>query len=320
MNWVDWIIIAVLLYEVYDGWKAGLVALGTSFLSFAISLWLAIVLNPPVSAFLAEKFGIAASWASVIGYIVIALLSSIVIAEIIHRLVLTIPQKIVKSKINSSLGSCISFLNGLVIIAFFLLVIVVLPIRGTVKMDIKDSKIGSVILMAMEKYSGPIKTSIDEIGSTAARFITIEPASTESIAIDVSPKPEDLIIDAADEKHMVDLVNAERVKVGVSALVMDVKLTGVAESHSRDMFMRRYFSHVSPDSQDPSERLTEARISYTLMGENIGYAPDVEVAHKGLMNSPEHKKNILDPQFRRVGIGIISTKSFGIMVTQDFTN
>lgn len=56
------------------------------------------------------------------------------------------------------------------------------------------------------------------------------------------------------------------------------------------------------------------------MGENIGYAPDVDTAHRGLMNSPEHKKNILDPAFHRVGIGIISTKSFGIMVTQDFAN
>jgi len=320
MNWVDWVIIIILIYEVYDGWKAGLVSLGTSFLSFAISLWLAIVFNPPVTAFFTEKFGIAAPWASVIGYIVIALLASIIIAEIIHRLVLNIPQKIVKSKYNSTLGSFIAFLNGLVIIAFFLLIIIALPLRGTVKSDIKDSKIGSIILAAMEKYSGPIKTSIDEIGSNAARFITVDPASTESIAIDVAPKPADLYIDAVGEKNMVDLVNAERVKAGVPKLIADSKLTMVAESHSRDMFMERYFSHVSPDNQDPGDRLSASGIPYTLMGENIAYAPDVNTAHTGLMNSPEHKKNILEPQFHHVGIGIISTKAFGIMVTQDFTN
>lgn len=319
-NWVDWVIIVVLLYEIYDGWKAGLVTLGTSFLSFAISLWLAILLNPSVSAFFTEKFGISASWASVIGYIVIALLSSIVIAEIIHRLVLNIPQKIVKSKMNSSLGSFLSLLNGIVIIAFFLLITVSLPLRGTIKNDIRDSKIGSVILNAMEKYSGPIKTSINEIGVSATRFMTIDPASTQSIVLDVAPKPEDLFIDTAGEKHMVDLVNAERVKVGAPVLTIDTRLTQVAESHSRDMFMRRYFSHVSPDNQDPGDRLTAADIPYRLMGENIGYAPDVDTAHTGLMNSPEHKKNILEPQFRHVGIGIISTKSFGLMVTQDFIN
>jgi len=320
LNWVDWIIIAVLLYEVYDGWKAGLVALGTSFLSFAISLWLAITLNPPVAAFFTEKFGIPLSWSSVIGYIAIAMLVSIVVAEIIHRLVLNIPQKIVKSKINSSLGSFISLLNGFVIIAFFLLIIVSLPFRGTVRSDIKGSKIGSIILRVMEKYSGPIQTSINEIGTAATRFITIDPTSTQSVSLDVAPKPEDLFIDATAEKHMVDLVNAERVKAGVPALTVNPKLTQVAESHSRDMFMRRYFSHVSPDNQDPANRLTAADISYRLMGENIAYAPDVDTAHTGLMNSPEHKKNILEPQFTRIGIGIISTKSFGIMVTQDFTN
>jgi uncharacterized protein YkwD/uncharacterized membrane protein required for colicin V production len=319
-NWVDWVIIGVLFFEVYDGWKSGLISLGTSFLSFAVSLWLAIVINPSVSIFFTDKFGIASSWASVIGYIVIALLSSIVIAEIIHRLVLNIPQKIVKSKINSTLGSFISLMNGIVIIAFFLLIIVVLPLRGSVKSDIKDSKIGSLILRVMEKYSGPIKTSIDEIGSAATRFITINPASTESIVLDVSPKPEDLFIDTVGEKHMVDLINAERVSIGLSALTVDSRLTDVARSHSRDMFIERYFSHVSPDNKDSGDRLTEARIGYTIMGENIAYAPDVDTAHTGLMNSPEHKKNILESKFRHVGIGIISTKSFGLMVTQDFTD
>jgi uncharacterized protein YkwD len=319
-NWVDWVIIAILLYEIYDGWRAGLVSLGTSFLTFTISLWLAILLNPAISVFFSEKFGIAISWASVIGYIVVALASSIVIAEIIHRVILNIPQKIVKSKINSTLGSFISFLNGIIVIAFFLLIIIVLPLRGTIKSDIRDSKIGSVILGVMEKYSGPIKTSIDEIGTAATRFMTVDPASTQNIILDVAPRSDELSFNAIDERHMLDLVNAERTKAGVPTLSIDAKLTQVAESHSQDMFLRRYFSHVTPEGQDPAQRLDESGITYTIMGENIGYAPDVDTAHTGLMNSPEHKKNILEPQFHRVGIGIVSTKSYGLMVTQDFAN
>jgi uncharacterized protein YkwD/uncharacterized membrane protein required for colicin V production len=319
-NWIDAVIVIVLLYELYDGWKAGLVSLGSSFLTFAISFWLSIVLNPPVSSFISEKFGISVTWASVTGYIVVALLTSLVISEIFHQFILRIPQKIVNSKINSSLGSFISLLNGLVIIAFFLLIIVSLPIRGTIKGDVKNSKIGSVFLNILNTYGGPIKTSIDEIGSAATRFITVNPSSKQTITLDVAPKPKDLSIDSASERYMVELVNTERVKAGVQVLTLDPQLTVVAEAHSRDMFLRRYFSHITPDGQDPAERLDASGISYALMGENIAYAPDVSTAHTGLMNSPEHKKNILEPQFRHIGIGIISTKIFGIMVTQDFTD
>jgi uncharacterized protein YkwD len=77
---------------------------------------------------------------------------------------------------------------------------------------------------------------------------------------------------------------------------------------------------VTPDGKDPAARLTDAGITYTAIGENIAYAPDVTTAHQGLMDSPEHKKNILDPAFHRIGIGIISTDSFGSMYTQEFAN
>ena len=38
------------------------------------------------------------------------------------------------------------------------------------------------------------------------------------------------------------------------------------------------------------------------------------------MNSPEHRRNILDPQFRKVGIGVQQSGLWGRMFTQDFTS
>ena len=57
-----------------------------------------------------------------------------------------------------------------------------------------------------------------------------------------------------------------------------------------------------------------------MAGENLALAQTLRIAHKGLMNSPGHRANILHKSFGRLGIGILSGDMHGIMVTQAFRN
>ena len=98
------------------------------------------------------------------------------------------------------------------------------------------------------------------------------------------------------------------------------ELIPVARRHSRDMFARGYFSHVSPDGENLGDRLRKARESYLMAGENLALAPTLHSAHTGLMRSPGHRANILRPQFGRVGIGVLDAGVHGLMVTQNFRN
>lgn len=320
LNWIDYIIIVILIYSAFQGWEAGLVQLFSGFISFIIAIWLAIKYNGVVAGFLAQKFGVPTVWATIAGYIIVGFVVEALLSEALKIVVQKLPNSIEHSWINNWLGALLSAVNGFLIIAFFLLIISILPLRGTIKNDIKNSTFGGSIISFSQKYDGSLSSTLSVAKQAATKFFTIDPGSTESITLDVSPKPSDLHDDETSEAEMVGLVNNERMKVGVSALIVDVNLTAAARSHSRDMFMRQYFSHYTPEGKTPSDRIIAAGVHFTIMGENIAYTPDLPTAHTGLMNSPEHKKNILDPQFHRVGIGIISTDSFGMMVTQDFAN
>ena len=58
-----------------------------------------------------------------------------------------------------------------------------------------------------------------------------------------------------------------------------------------------------------------------LIGQHVRAVIDEAlIMHTGLMNSPGHRRNILRPQFGRVGIGILDGGRHGIMVTQVFRN
>ena len=119
---------------------------------------------------------------------------------------------------------------------------------------------------------------------------------------------------------MLELVNGERIAAGLRPLAPDAELAEVARQHSTDMFARGYFAHATPEGRDPFERMRAANIRFDTAGENLALAPTLQIAHTGLMNSPGHRANILQPDFGRVGIGIMDGGIHGLMVTQDFRN
>jgi len=108
------------------------------------------------------------------------------------------------------------------------------------------------------------------------------------------------------------LLNRERAARDLRPLKLDRRLSSAALAHSRDMVRKGYFDHNSRDGRTPFQRMLATRYvpkgaSWTL-GENIGWgtltlAQPAEVV-KAWMKSPGHRANILNPQFKEIGIGI----------------
>lgn len=320
INWLDAVIVAVVLYFLYEGWRQGFVYLGTSFFSFLLSLWLAVSLHTPVSFFISDKFGIPQLWSTVIAYIGVAFIAQVILSEALSIITSRISRKIIKHPANQWLGAMVSVVNGLVLLTFFLLVLLAVPIRGTVKNDIHASVLAKNLIRLTQQYASPINSSVEEAVTQAKRFLTVPPESRESITLDVSPNPDSLRADEDSEKKLRDLVNEERVKIGLSPVFIDSNMVAVARTYSKDMFNRRFFSHVSPDGEDASDRLARGGVVFVHAGENLAYAPDVTTAHEGLMKSEGHRNNILDRRYRRIGIGVIDAGVYGKMFTQLFAD
>ncbi|MDT3724708.1 CAP domain-containing protein [Streptomyces sp. DSM 41972] len=100
------------------------------------------------------------------------------------------------------------------------------------------------------------------------------------------------------------LVNAERAKVGCSPVTADGALTALATAFSDDMADRGFFDHTDPDGDTPWDRAQAAGIG-NLGGENIARGQaDAEAVMEAWMNSPGHKANILNCDFKTLGVGV----------------
>ena len=67
----------------------------------------------------------------------------------------------------------------------------------------------------------------------------------------------------------------------------------------------------------PEEAITLYR--QTFVGENIGKSPSVATTHQILMDSPPHKANILNPDWNRLGLGILQSDDGYYLVSQEFS-
>ncbi|MEU2503286.1 CAP domain-containing protein [Streptomyces sp. NPDC007863] len=108
---------------------------------------------------------------------------------------------------------------------------------------------------------------------------------------------------AADQ--VLSLVNAERAKAGCGPLTANATLARAAQAHSDDMAARDFFDHTNPDGADPGDRVTAAGYPWSTYGENIAMGQRTpEQVMEAWMNSPGHRANILNCDFKELGVGI----------------
>ena len=117
---------------------------------------------------------------------------------------------------------------------------------------------------------------------------------------------------AALEQATVCLLNAERTANGFAPLPVDPTLTDTAQRYAGQMVTTGHFAHVDASGGGPASRVVADNPSlaslWVAYGENLGWGtlatatPRVMVA--AWMNSPEHRANVLDPEWDQIGVGI----------------
>ena len=152
--------------------------------------------------------------------------------------------------------------------------------------------------------------------SPSTRHTATAPAPKPSSTPSTSSTPKATSTASGVVARIVELVNAERGKVGCSALTLNTTLSKVAQAHSADMAVHQNMSHSGSDGSSPGDRITRAGYTWSTYGENVayGYATPEKVM-AAWMASPGHKANILNCAFKEIGVGLAQPGSYW---TQDF--
>lgn len=315
-NWVDLIIIVVLLYFAFSSWRDGFLFIFADFISFLLSLLVSLRIYKYLAIYLKTNFAINSSAANALSFIATTVFIEILVGFMLRELIIKLPPKILKSKINKILGIVPAIGQGLILVAFLLTAVVVLPVRPDIKKAVSQSQFGGVILQKTAVIESSINQVFGGAINDALTYLTIEPKSNETIKLDAEVG--ELTVDEKSEEKMLTDLNKERVSRGFKALTHEASFSEIARDYARDMWIRGYFSHYSPEGKNVADRFSEAGIKYKVVGENLAYAPTEETAHTGLMNSEGHKANILSSDYSKVGVGVIDNGIYGKIFVQVF--
>lgn len=121
------------------------------------------------------------------------------------------------------------------------------------------------------------------------------------------------------QQRLLAVTNQERLKQGAGSLRLNTELDNAAQAKADDMFAQQYWAHTAPNGVTPWQWFDQAGYKYEHAGENLakGFSSTNGVV-LAWMESPEHRKNLLDTQFRDVGFavkqGILDGKETTIIV------
>lgn len=329
-NWVDLLIILVIILYLLSGWTRGFLLGFLDFGGFIFSFFLALKFYPQAGDFLVANFSLPLGIARALGFLLTGFFLELIFFQLINYFFRFLSSRVFP-KLSRFPLSLFFFLDkffgfvpvlgeALILLAFLLTLLVALPIRGSVKQDVMASKIGKALVVRTQSIEKELKSIFGQAVNETLTFITINPNLSFSDRLELGFTQKEVKVDEGAESLMFSLVNEERAKRGLRKLSFSLTLRDLARDYGKDMFARGYFSHYNPEGESPFERMEKRGIVYMAAGENLAMAPDVFLAHQGLMNSEGHRKNILSADFGKVGIGVIDGGIYGKIFVQEFTD
>lgn len=161
----------------------------------------------------------------------------------------------------------------------------------------------------------PTATTPSPTRTTAAPTVPVVTPTAGTQPTATRPAATDAV--AAARAQILSLVNHQRATAGCSPLTANSALDRLAQNFSDDMAARGFFDHTDPDGNTPWDRARKLGIT-GLGGENIARGQaDAQAVMDAWMNSPGHRANILNCDFKTLGVGI-HFGTGGPWWTQDF--
>ena len=126
--------------------------------------------------------------------------------------------------------------------------------------------------------------------------------------------------DNEQKDELYALLLTERSNQNLAPLELSEKLSDIALNYAYTMYQDGFWCHKNPKNGElVGDRLSKQGFPYIDIGENLALSSSVRSGHISLMNSESHKNTILDNEFKRVGIGIVSGP-LGLIIVQIFSS
>lgn len=304
------------------GWLRGLIRELFDLAGLIVGLAVSFRLSGPLGDFLSEAFGVTPEWARIGSGVALFVIVGVVMAVAAGALtkVMRLPGL---NLANRVFGAGLAAAWGILLIVLLSTLLRALPMPPAVDEAMDESVVitnlagpDGIATTAFDRLVGDeVLTALGDLEEALGRRrVLLE--GDERVEFASTPADE-LEVDENAAQVIFELLNETRASAGVAPLAWSDGLAEVALDHAREMYTLGYISHLSPVTGRVDDRLAAAGIRLSTVGENLALASSARAVHEGLVSSPGHRANMVNPAFDRVGIAAVHGP-LGVMVVEVF--
>lgn len=204
------------------------------------------------------------------------------------------------------------------LVSFLIFTILLLTIKiytaASVKKTTPPSKVQSFQILASNLKSSPTPSRLPP-SPTPSPYQKAQKPTTSPKALSPTPSvsqptnpPKSNSLHPDMRSEVLTLLNKRRQNQGLPVLLENSLLDNSALNKASDLVNKNYWSHTSPDGKEFWVFLNQVGYSYLDAGENLarGYF-DASSVVDSWMQSESHRLNILNRNYKEMGIAILDT-------------
>ena len=324
-DYVDIFIYIFIFYLIIFGWRKGSSLIIFYIFSFLISIFFSFKYSFSIGVYISGWLNSNQQISQIFSGVII-FIASITAASLIQNV--TITKKNDGEFGSKILGSLLSLVLSNLILTLIISLVTLFTLPNFVQQKIENS---SLVSFYIEPDSIP-QQSLELITGTDLLKVTNrikKLTGNSSVVVDeygcleIPEEPLSKLISKDKEAlEMLELINLERINENVDPVQFNQQYSDVAKDYALKMYLEGFWCHQDPNNgYYATDRLKEVGFrgkNIQEVSENLAISSTIYSGHEELMNSESHRKTILDNEFNRVGIGIMSGPT-GLIIVQIFS-
>ena len=321
-QYLDIFMYVFMLYFLYLGWKKGAVFQIFYLFTLIIAVSISFRYSDEIGTYISSWLNSNLLWSEVFGGLIIFIAIMLFASYILNEL----NKRVNKADLGSkALGSGISLIVSNLILTLIFTALNIVNLPSFFENSIKES---NLVNFYVSPEGSPQQTLEVIIGTDLLKVVNRINYLTgkSSVVVDDDgcleiPRYNESNLQSRQDFsiEIYNLLSLERQNENIDGLELNQILSNVAQAYAYEMYVGGFWCHQNPNNgESVNERLSKVGFPFTTVGENLAIASTVRSGHQSLMQSDSHRNTILDNEFRRVGIGVVSGP-IGLIIVQVFS-
>ena len=320
-EYVDILLYLFIFYFLYFGWKNGSIMVIFYISALLLAIFSSFRYSEQVGTYISNWLNSGRQLSELFAGVII-FIGVITISSLIQNIILSIKGK--NDTGSKLLGSVLSLLLSNLMLTFAFTIVSLINTTPLIEDYLERSELVSFYTdadgtpqQALEVVIGndllKVVSRIKDL--TGQSSVVVDEFGCLEIPKVSKPK---LLAKNGESREMFEIINIERINENVDPVEFSQRLSDIANEYAFLMYEEGFWCHKNPlNGQQVGDRLSEVGLPYKTVAENLAISSTLVSGHESLMSSETHKNTILDSEFKRVGVGIVSGP-LGLIIVQIF--